>query len=67
MAFASDGPRREHFVRVRATPGGPAPSETAKAITGSRSALENDEEWWKSATSRLLEAERRLQRAAAGL
>jgi argininosuccinate lyase len=57
----------EHFVRVRATPGGPAPSETAKAITGSRSALENDEEWWKSATSRLLEAERRLQRAAAGL
>jgi argininosuccinate lyase len=32
-----------HFVRVRQTPGGPAPAETARAARESRAALERDE------------------------
>jgi argininosuccinate lyase len=57
----------EHFVRVRTTPGGPAPSETARAINRSRDLLRHDDEWVENAAGRLREAERRLREAAAGL
>jgi hypothetical protein len=35
-----------HFVRVRTTWGGPAPSETGRAIGASRRLLESDRESW---------------------
>jgi len=35
-----------HFVEVRRTHGGPAPEETARAVTGSRQLLEADEARW---------------------
>ena len=34
-----------HFVEVRQTPGGPAPSETARALVDSRETLAADESW----------------------
>ena len=34
-----------HFVEVRTTPGGPAPSESVRAIAASRPKLSDDEEW----------------------
>ena len=55
----------EHFVKVRTTHGGPAPSQTAAAIARSRTLLHDDEEWESAATSRLRAAEDTL-RAAAG-
>lgn len=55
----------EHFVRVRSMPGGPAPAETSRAISRSRTLLERDHEWLNDATGRLREAEGRLQSAAA--
>ena len=57
----------EYFVRVRTTPGGPAPSETARAIKRSRDLLRRDDEWVENAAGRLRDAERRLREAAAGL
>ena len=36
-----------HFVEVRKTPGGPAPSETARAIAASRLRLAEDDGWLK--------------------
>ncbi len=56
-----------HFVGVRTTYGGPAPSETARAIEASRTALARDEEWLKSARGRLAAAETTLKSAAAAL
>ncbi len=49
-----------HFVDVRKTRGGPAPSETLRAIAESREALAVDEEW-------LSETRGRLEAAAASL
>jgi argininosuccinate lyase len=57
----------EHFVRVRTTPGGPAPSETAKAIAISRDRLASDEEWIERAAGKLRAAEEMLRGAAAAL
>jgi argininosuccinate lyase len=56
-----------HFVRVRTTPGGPAPSETRRALAESRDALARDERWWNDATAALRRAEEVLQGAFARL
>jgi argininosuccinate lyase len=56
-----------HFVEVRTTPGGPAPSETARACELSRGALEKDLEWLAETSGRLRAADARLTAAAAGL
>lgn len=57
----------EHFVRVRTTPGGPAPSETARAVAASRERLAADDDWRATVASKLRQAEARLQTAAASL
>ena len=57
----------EHFVRVRATPGGPAPAETARASEASSTLLQSDQTWLTDAASRLQAAETRLNEAAAAL
>jgi len=56
-----------HFVDVRTTLGGPAPSETARAAGVARRQLEQDEMWWKKTTDALAAAERRLAASAASL
>jgi argininosuccinate lyase len=53
-----------HFVAVRTTPGGPAPSETARAIEASRLLLESDERWLSETAGKLRAAEQRLTEAA---
>jgi argininosuccinate lyase len=57
----------EYFVRVRTTPGGPAPSETARARQDSSRALESDQAWLAETLGSLLAAEERLNEAAAAL
>jgi argininosuccinate lyase len=57
----------EYFVRVRTTPGGPAPAETARAIAASREQLARDEEWQQQAAGKLRHAEQLLRQAAANL
>ena len=47
-----------HFVEVRKTPGGPAPSETARAIAASRLRLAEDDGWLEIAIERLCADER---------
>jgi argininosuccinate lyase len=49
-----------HFVAVRQTPGGPAPVETARALSESRDGLDRDDRWWRHATDALKAAESRL-------
>ena len=56
-----------HFVDVRTTPGGPAPSVASAAIDESRRQLAADQAWWQSAGDRLTVAERRLRDRAAAL
>ena len=56
-----------HFVEVRTTPGGPAPSETSKAIEESRRALEADRAWLSGVSSRLTGAEEMLKAAVKAL
>ena len=56
-----------HFVEVRTTPGGPAPSETARARRASLALLAADEEWLHDVVTRLGDAESRLDQAARGL
>ena len=56
-----------HFVEVRTTPGGPAPSETSKAIEESRRTLEADRAWLSGVSSRLTGAEEMLKAAVNGL
>ena len=55
-----------HFVEVRTTRGGPAPSETAKALHASRRALDADRTWLAGERDRLerAAAERRARSAA---
>jgi argininosuccinate lyase len=57
----------EHFVGVRATPGGPAPAETGRAVECSRTLLATDVEWVRLAADKLRGAERKLRAAAANL
>jgi argininosuccinate lyase len=56
-----------HFVRVRTTFGGPAPSEMARAIGVSHGTLQRDERWIEDARGKLADAERALTAAAARL
>jgi argininosuccinate lyase len=56
-----------HFVAVRTTHGGPAPSVTAKAIEVSRAVLAADQEWLAGRLERLHGAEEKLAAAAARL
>jgi argininosuccinate lyase len=56
-----------HFVNVRTTYGGPAPSETAAAAAASQKALADDRAWWGRATQALTDAERRLATRASRL
>ena len=58
-------PRR--FVEVRATHGGPAPSETRRAAGASRDRLEADDRWWTGARDRLSAAEGRLRQRSDAL
>jgi argininosuccinate lyase len=51
----------EHFVEVRTTHGGPAPSETARAIAESQRQLRADREAWRRREDRLLEAGEQLK------
>ena len=56
-----------HFVDVRTTFGGPAPSETARAAKVSREQLTADEAWWTGATDALAKAEQTLAERSAAL
>ena len=56
-----------HFVEVRTTYGGPAPSETARAARVSGEQLEADEAWWTDATDALARSERTLAVRSAAL
>jgi argininosuccinate lyase len=53
-----------HFVEIRTTPGGPAPSETSRAIAESRAALDGDQQWLSGTIARLKSAESALATAA---
>ena len=57
----------QHFVEVRITPGGPAPSRTAEAIEESTAALARDRGWFAEAAGRLTAAEVALKAAASSL
>jgi argininosuccinate lyase len=52
-----------YFVDIRRTPGGPAPSETARALAAARGNLETDGQWWASRREKLQNAERVLNEA----
>jgi argininosuccinate lyase len=54
----------QHFVRVRTTPGGPAPAVTLRAIEASRARLHTDEAWLVDSVQKLRHAEALLQEAA---
>jgi len=56
-----------HFVAVRATRGGPAPAETARAIGAAREALAADHAWVEARTGALGAAAAELARQAAAL
>jgi argininosuccinate lyase len=57
----------EYFVRVRRTPGGPAPDEVTRAIGESENSLRADRRWREQAVNRLFDAEQRLNQAVANL
>jgi argininosuccinate lyase len=56
-----------HFVDVRKTPGGPAPTETARAIAASRKLLESDATWLENVGRKLERAGQSLAEAAKAL
>jgi argininosuccinate lyase len=56
-----------HFVEIRQTFGGPAPSETARAIDVSKGVLAQDQAWLAEARARLTRAASALQEASAGI
>jgi argininosuccinate lyase len=55
------------FVRVRQTPGGPAPEQTTRAIAVSRERLGEDSRWFETTVTRLRSAEEDLKRAIAAI
>jgi argininosuccinate lyase len=57
----------EYFVRIRTTPGGPAPAQIEGAISSSRTRLVEDEDWLRSTERKLRESETRLEQALASL
>jgi argininosuccinate lyase len=56
-----------HFVDVRQTLGGPAPEETARALSESQSLLDRDHAWLTERRAALAAAERRLRARSAAL
>jgi argininosuccinate lyase len=56
-----------HFIEVRTTPGGPAPSETSRAIEASRAKWSADQAWLEGRRAALAAAERRLHDRASAL
>ena len=56
-----------HFIDVRNSPGGPAPSETGRAIAGSRELLASDDKWHEDAREKLRRADESLTEAAKSL
>jgi argininosuccinate lyase len=56
-----------HFVEVRRTPGGPAPSRTSEALARSHAELTVDEAWWADTRHALQTAEIRLREESAAL
>jgi argininosuccinate lyase len=56
-----------HFVEVRKTSGGPAPSETGRAIAQSEVLLDRDTAWFAETVGRLRASEERLKGAVAAL
>jgi len=56
-----------HFVEVRKTHGGPAPSETSRAITESARLLQRDRELWKTNRASLEHADATLKARAGTL
>jgi argininosuccinate lyase len=56
-----------HFVEVRRTPGGPAPSETARALGESREHAAADRLWLTETSRRLGAAQARLRQRAQAL
>ena len=56
-----------HFVEVRQTPGGPAPSETARALGQSREMLAADDSWLAATGDRLAAAHAQLRSRVAQL
>jgi len=56
-----------HFVTVRTTHGGPAPTETARAIAESRRLLARDRDGWKARREQLEKAETQLTARVAQL
>jgi argininosuccinate lyase len=56
-----------HFVEVRATHGGPAPGETARALDESRAVLEADRAWLRQTREHLSAASERLKERSAQL
>ena len=56
-----------HFVDVRRTHGGPAPSETTRAIEESKQLLQRDAAWLTRTREALAAAERRLQQRSRAL
>jgi argininosuccinate lyase len=56
-----------HFVEVRTTPGGPAPSETARAIAASECTHTTDQAWFSETMGKLEAAETALEQAVASL
>ena len=56
-----------HFVEVRTTPGGPAPSEIGRALARSRELAGADTTWHAEAQEKLQRADARLTEAASAL
>jgi argininosuccinate lyase len=56
-----------HFVTVRTTHGGPAPSETTRAIAESKRRLQADRDAWQARRDHLERAEAQLTQRAQGL
>jgi hypothetical protein len=56
-----------HFVAVRTTYGGPAPSETSRAITESARLLQSDRQDWQSRRAALDRSEAELAARAKSL
>lgn len=56
-----------HFVEVRTSPGGPAPSETANAQLTQRAKLADDHSWLNARQNLLADAEYRLRSALSEL
>ena len=56
-----------HFIEVRKTPGGPAPSETSRALQESRTHLAADRAWLDGRRSAIISASDQLKARSAAL